>query len=94
MTAAMGGLLTGALFGFVLHCGGLIRYSRIMGTMLMRDLKAMKFMSTALAVAAIGYGISDLAGLDLVVPKVNPYLGWSHLVGGVIFGVGMGISGF
>jgi hypothetical protein len=65
-----------------------------MGTLLLRDFKAMKFMFTALAVAAIGYGISDLASLDLVVPRVNPFIGWSHLVGGVIFGVGMGLSGF
>lgn len=94
MMVVMGGLLTGALFGFVLHRGGLTRYSRIMGTLLLRDLKAMKFMFTALAVASIGYGISGLADLELVVPRINPFLGWSHVVGGVIFGVGMGLSGF
>jgi hypothetical protein len=94
MPVVIGGLLTGAAFGFVLHRGGVTRYSRIMGMMLLRDLKPMKFMFTALAVASIGYGISELAGLDLAVPRVNPYLGWSHLVGGAIFGVGMGLSGF
>jgi len=88
-----GGLLTGAIFGFVLHRGGLTRYSRIMGTMLLKDFKAMKFMFTALAVAALGYGMADLFDLG-VAPRVNPYLGWAHVAGGVIFGVGMGLAGF
>lgn len=88
-----GGLITGAIFGFILHRGGLTRYSRIMGTMLMKDFKAMKFMFTALAVAAVGYGAADMMDLG-VSPRVNPYLGWSHLIGGVIFGVGMGLAGF
>ncbi len=87
------GLITGFLFGFVLHRGGLTRYSRIMGTLLLIDLKALKFMFTALAVAALGYGISEMVGLG-VTPRVNPFLGWSHIVGGILFGVGMGISGF
>ena len=87
------GLITGFLFGFVLHRGGLTRYSRIMGTLLLRDLKALKFMFTAVAVAALGYGLSEMAGLGIA-PRVNPFMGWSHIVGGILFGVGMGISGF
>ena len=51
------GFLIGFLFGFVLHKGGLIRYSRIIGTLLLRDLKPMKFMFTGLAVAMLGYGL-------------------------------------
>ncbi len=68
------GLLIGFLFGFVLHKGGLIRYSRIIGTLLLRDLKPMKFMFTGLAVAMLGYGLSELVGLGIV-PRVNPYIG-------------------
>lgn len=86
------GFLIGFLFGFVLHKGGLIRYSRIIGTLLLRDLKPMKFMFTGLAVALLGYGLSDLVGWGIV-PRVNPYLGAAHLLGGVLFGIGMATSG-
>ncbi len=94
MTELLGGSITGFLFGFVLHRGGLTRYSRIMGTLLLRDLKAMQFMFTAVAVAALGYGLTELAGLDIAVPRVNQFFGWGHVVGGVIFGIGMGLGGF
>ncbi len=94
MNAILGGLLTGAAFGFVLHRGGLTRYSRIMGTLLMQDLKAMKFMFTALAVAALGLGLADLAGIGALAPRVNAYFGPAHFVGGVLFGVGMAFGGF
>jgi hypothetical protein len=86
------GFLIGAVFGFVLHRGGIVRYSRIIGTLLMRDLKPMNFMFTGLAVAALLYGISDLLDLG-VVPRINGYFGIGHIVGGVLFGVGMGLAG-
>ena len=87
------GFLIGFLFGFVLHKGGLIRYSRIIGTLLLRDLKPMKFMFTGLAVAMLGYGLSELLGLGIT-PRINPYIGAGHLLGGLLFGIGMAISGF
>ena len=94
MNAILGGLATGAAFGFVLHRGGLTRYSRIMGTLLLQDLKPMKFMFTALAVTALGLGLADLAGFAGLAPRINPYFGPGHFIGGVIFGVGMGLGGF
>ncbi len=94
MTTVLAGSITGFLFGFVLHHGGLTRYSRIMGTLLLRDLKAMKFMFTAVAVAALGYGLADLAGAESLAPRVNAFFGWGHLLGGVLFGLGMGLAGF
>lgn len=89
---AFSGLLIGATFGFAMHRGGLIRYSRIMGTLLMRDFKAMNFMFSGLAVAAILYGAFDLLNIG-VIPRINGYFGISHIIGGVLFGVGMGMSG-
>lgn len=86
------GFLIGGVFGFVLHRGGIVRYSRITGTLLMRDLKPMNFMFTGLAVAALLYGISDLLELG-VVPRINGYFGIGHIVGGVLFGVGMALGG-
>jgi hypothetical protein len=86
------GFIIGAGFGFALHRGGLIRYSRIIGTLLMRDLKPMNFMFTGVAVAALLYGISDLLGLNAV-PRINGYFGTGHIIGGVIFGTDMGLAG-
>jgi uncharacterized membrane protein YedE/YeeE len=94
MNTVLGGLATGLAFGFVLHRGGVTRYSRIMGTLLLQDLKAMKFMFTALAVAALGLGLADLAGISALAPRVNAYFGPSHYLGGVLFGVGMALGGF
>jgi hypothetical protein len=87
----LGGFVTGFLFGFVLHRAGLVRYSRVIGVLLLRDLKALKFLFLSLTVAMLGYGISDLSGLGIV-PRVNPYLGMGHILGGALFGVGMGVS--
>jgi hypothetical protein len=94
MNTVLGGLATGLAFGFVLHRGGLARYSRIMGTLLLQDLKAMKFMFTALAVTALGLGLADLAGISALAPRVNAYFGPAHYLGGVLFGVGMALGGF
>jgi len=87
------GFLTGLLFGFILHRAGLVRYSRIMGALLLQDLKVLKFMFTGIAVAMLGYGLLGLTDTPLLLPRINPYLGPAHLVGGVLFGLGMGLSG-
>ncbi len=65
-----------------------------MGTLLLQDLKPMKFMFTALAVTALGLGLADLAGVEQLAPRVNAYFGMGHFVGGALFGVGMGLGGF
>ncbi len=86
-------LIIGAIFGFVLHRGGLVRYSRIVGMFLLRDFKAMKFMFMGVAVASILYGAADLLNLSLV-PRINGYFGVGHLVGGALLGIGMASTGF
>jgi hypothetical protein len=86
------GFIIGAGFGFALHRGGIIRYSRIIGTLLMRDLKPMNFMFTGVAVAALLYGISDFLELAAV-PRINGYFGIGHIIGGVLFGTGMALAG-
>ena len=93
MIAAIQGLLMGAALGLVLHRAGLARYSRIIGTLLLQDLKAAKFMFGSVAVASLGYGLASALDLGLL-PRVNPYLGPAHFAGGLIFGVGMGLAGF
>jgi len=90
------GALTGAGFGVVLYKVGATRYSRVMGMLTLRDTKVMKFAFTAIGVASLLYGLAAALGLAEgwgVVPRVMPWLGAAHLVGGVLFGAGLGISG-
>jgi hypothetical protein len=90
------GALTGAGFGFVLYKVGATRYSRVMGMLTLRDTKIMKFAFTAIAVGSLGYGLAAATGVaDAwgLVPRVMPYLGAAHVLGGAMFGIGLGVSG-
>ena len=90
------GALTGAGFGVVLYKVGATRYSRVMGMLTLRDTKVMKFAFTAIAVASLLYGLAAATGLAAglhLVPRTMPFLGWAHVLGGVLFGAAMGVSG-
>jgi uncharacterized protein len=96
MVPVVTGLVTGAAFGAVLYKVGATRYSRIMGMLTLRDAKIMKFAFTAIATAATLYGLASIAGVAEpwnLVPRTMPFLGAAHVVGGILFGLGMGISG-
>lgn len=96
MTPALEGLLTGMAFGIVLYKVGASRFSRVIGMLTLRDTKVMKFAFTAVATASFLYGLAAVLGvaesMDLV-PRVMPFTGYAHLLGGVIFGVAMGTTG-
>lgn len=90
------GLLTGAAFGAVLYKVGATRYSRVMGMLTLRDTKIMKFAFTAIATASMLYGLAAVTGIAEsanLVPRTMPFLGLAHVVGGALFGIGMGVSG-
>jgi hypothetical protein len=96
MRAFLFGALTGAGFGFVLYKVGATRYSRVMGMLTIRDTKVIKFAFTAIAVASLLYGLAAATGVAEawgLVPRVMPYLGVAHVLGGTLFGVGLGVSG-
>ena len=96
MRAFLLGALTGAAFGVVLYKVGATRYSRVMGMLTLRDTKIMKFAFTAIGVASLLYGLAAAAGVAEawgVVPRVMPYMGAAHLLGGTLFGIGLGVSG-
>lgn len=91
------GIITGALFGFVLFKVGAIRYSRVEGMLLLRDLKIMKFAFTGIATASIIYGLANIFGFaenTNLIPRIMPYMGVAHLIGGVMFGIAMASAGF
>ncbi len=90
------GLLTGAAFGVVLYKVGATRSERVIGMLLFRDSKVMKFAFTSIATAALVYGLADLAGVAAawrLTPRVMPYLSGAHLLGGLLFGIAFGFSG-
>lgn len=96
MLVVLMGLLTGAAFGVVLYKVGATRYSRIMGMLTLRDTKVMKFTFMTIATASMLYGLAALTGVAEtwnLVPRIMPFLGWAHLLGGALFGAALGFVG-
>jgi hypothetical protein len=62
-----------------------------MGMLLLKDFKIMKFMLTAVISSMILFHLLGDLGWLKVVPK---NLDWGKLVGGLIFGAGMGLLGY
>lgn len=94
--ATITGLLTGIAFGLVLFKVGATRYSRVMGMLTLRDTKIMKFAFTTIAVGSVIYGLASLSGVAAttgIETRVMPFLGWAHVLGGVLFGSAMAFTG-
>lgn len=86
-------LVLGGLFGFSLNKAGLTKYHKIVNVFRFTDMAVLKFMMTALAVGMSGMFI--LRGLGLVTfPNVPATYVVGNLIGGLIFGVGMALTGF
>lgn len=93
MIAIGSALALGFLFGWALHKAGLTHYARIVNVYRLRDLTVMRFMLTALVVAAFAIQL----GLDLGLAERIPIpttAALANLVGGVVFGVGMATAGY
>ena len=83
----------GVFFGFSLNKAGLTKYHKIVNVFRFTDMAVLKFMMTALVVAMIGlYG---LRGLGLIVfPSVPSTYIVGNVIGGLIFGIGMALTGY
>jgi uncharacterized membrane protein YedE/YeeE len=86
-------LILGVFFGFALNKAGLTKYHKIVNVFRFTDMAVLQFMMTALVVSMSGLYI--LRGLGLVTFPVVPatYI-VGNLLGGLIFGVGMALSGY
>ncbi len=86
-------LVLGLCFGFALNKAGLTQYNKIVNQFRFTDMAVLKFMMTALVVAMVGlYG---LRGLGLVTfPTVPATYVVGNLAGGLLFGVGMALTGY
>ena len=93
MAVSVVALFMGVFFGFSLNKAGLTKYNKIVNVFRFTDMAVLQFMMTALVVAMIGlYG---LRGLGLITfPTVPATYIVGNLVGGLIFGVGMALTGY
>ncbi|MCC6612842.1 MAG: YeeE/YedE family protein [Anaerolineae bacterium] len=86
-------LFLGVFFGFALNKAGLTKYHKIVNVFRLTDLAVLKFMMTALIVSMSGLYL--LRGLGLITfPNVPATYIAGNVIGGLIFGVGMALSGF
>lgn len=93
MTAYLLPILTGIMFGFVLVKGGLTRYGNIVGVFRFTNLTVIKFMMSALVVGMIGlYGLKTAGAIDF--PNIPSTYILGNVLGGLIFGIGMSLTGY
>jgi len=93
MTNLIIALVLGFFFGFLLNKAGLTRYSKIVNVFRFTDMAVLQFMMTALVVAMIGlYGLKALGVVQF--PNIPATYIAGNLIGGLIFGVGMALTGY
>mgnify|MGYP000263782549 CR=1 FL=1 len=85
------GLAVGFVFGYILTRTGITKYPRVMGMLLLKDFKILKFMLTAVTCSMILFYLLGDAGLLTLTLKP---LDWGKVAGGLIFGTGMALLGY
>ena len=93
MTNYITALVLGVFFGFSLNKAGLTKYNKIVNVFRFTDMAVLQFMMTALVVAMSG--LFALRGLGLVTfPAVPATYVVGNIIGGLIFDIGMALTGF
>jgi uncharacterized membrane protein YedE/YeeE len=86
------GLITGIIFGFLLQKAQVLRYDKQVGALRLLDMTILKFMLSAIVVAAIGiYLFKDLGVIKLSMKSTS--IG-AQVIGGLLFGIGWGLLGY
>ncbi|MFN8527336.1 MAG: YeeE/YedE thiosulfate transporter family protein [Anaerolineae bacterium] len=93
MTDYLIALFLGVFFGFALNKAGLTKYHKIVNVFRLVDLAVLKFMMTALVVSMSGLYLMRALGL-VTFPSVPATYIAGNVIGGLIFGIGMSLSGF
>jgi hypothetical protein len=93
MTEILEAAPVGFAFGWLLQRAGLSRYDRIVNIYRFRDLTVLKFLMSALVTGALAVQLLAGAGVSGIVPVPHTFL-VGNFTGGVLFGIGMAISGF
>lgn len=90
--ALVAALLLGAVFGVLLHRGGVATYDVIVDQFRFRDFTVLKIMLTAILVGGVGVLLLNSAGLANYHIKPANMLG--VVLGAALFGVGMVLYGY
>lgn len=86
-------LFVGLFFGFSLNKAGLTKYNKIVNAFRFTDMSVLKFMMTALVISMSGvYALRSLGWITF--PNVPATYIVGNLVGGLVFGVGMALTGY
>jgi uncharacterized membrane protein YedE/YeeE len=86
------GIFTGIIFGFLLQKAHVLRYDKQVGALRLIDMTIVKFMLSAIVVAAIGiYFFKDIGLIKL---KLKATTVGAQLIGGGLFGIGWGLLGY
>lgn len=86
-------LVLGIFFGFALNKAGLTKYNKIVNVFRFTDMAVLQFMMTALVVAMIGlYGLRTLGVIEF--PNIPATYIAGNVIGGLIFGIGMALTGY
>lgn len=91
-TALFAAVVLGAIFGALLHRGGVANYTVIVNQFRFRDFTVLKIMMTAIIVGGLGVLALNSAGLANYHIKAANMLGVT--MGAAIFGVGMVLYGY
>ncbi len=86
-------LVIGLGFGFVLNKVGLTKYNKVVNQFRFTDMTILKFMMTTIAVAMTGLYILKALGWHTF-PMVPATYIVGNLAGGLMFGVGMALTGY
>ena len=82
----------GLFFGFSLNKAGLTKYNKIVNQFRFTDMAVLKFMMTALVVTMLG--LYPLRALGIITfPAIPATYIVGNLAGGLLFGVGMALTG-
>jgi uncharacterized protein len=93
MTNYLIAMVLGVLFGFSLNKAGLTKYYKIVNVFRFTDLAVLKYMLTALVISMTG--LYALRGMGLIkFPNVPATYIVGNIIGGLIFGVGMALTGY
>jgi uncharacterized membrane protein YedE/YeeE len=82
----------GAIFGASLVLAGLTDPDKIIGTLRLKDLHAMRTVAVFVLVGMLGAWVLGLVGAANL--NIKPVAVASLLIGGALFGIGLGLTGF
>jgi hypothetical protein len=86
-------LVLGGSFGFLLNKAGLTKYHKIVNVFRFTDMAVLKFMMSGLAVAMVGlYAMRGLGWITFPAVPATYIVG--NIIGGLIFGIGMALTGY